>query len=136
MATSRSHSSGEDSPPPAFHYVPMSQLELDKKAQRHRTMQQRRFAKKATVSNPEQINMPPEMLRKIIRDHGDMSNRKFRNDKRVHLGALKYGECVRARMNRERERENLSGGEGGERSQLKAGRGEARARNQTSCRTR
>jgi len=23
-------------------------------------------------------------------DHGDMSNRKFRNDKRVHLGALKY----------------------------------------------
>lgn len=73
----------------------MSQLELDKKAQRHRTMQQRRFSKKATVSNPEQINMPPEMLRKIIRDHGDMSNRKFRNDKRVHLGALKYGESNR-----------------------------------------
>lgn len=48
-----------------------SQAELDKKAQRHRTMQQRRFAKKATVSNPEQISMPPEMLRKIIRDHGE-----------------------------------------------------------------
>lgn len=34
--------------------------------------------------------MPPEHLRKIIRDHGDMTNRKFRHDKRVYLGALKY----------------------------------------------
>ena len=34
--------------------------------------------------------LPPEHVRKIIKDHGDMSNRKFRNDKRVHLGALKY----------------------------------------------
>lgn len=25
---------------------------------------------------------------------GDMSNRKFRNDKRVHLGALKYSEST------------------------------------------
>lgn len=35
-------------------------------------------------------DLPPEHIRKIIKDHGDMSNRKFRNDKRVHLGALKY----------------------------------------------
>ncbi|KAF2981531.1 hypothetical protein EK904_007218 [Melospiza melodia maxima] len=34
--------------------------------------------------------MPPEHVRKIIRDHGDMTNRKFRHDKRVYLGALKY----------------------------------------------
>ena len=34
--------------------------------------------------------MPPEHVRKIIKDHGDMSNRKFPNDKHVHLGALKY----------------------------------------------
>ena len=34
--------------------------------------------------------MPPEHLRKIIRDHGDMSSRKYRHDKRVYLGALKY----------------------------------------------
>eukprot|EP01053_Blabericola_migrator_P006065 Blabericola_migrator_1__6064@NODE_305_length_10106_cov_125_059269_g249_i0_p1_GENE_NODE_305_length_10106_cov_125_059269_g249_i0NODE_305_length_10106_cov_125_059269_g249_i0_p1_ORF_typecomplete_len2341_score504_88PROCN/PF08083_11/2_2e159PRP8_domainIV/PF12134_8/1_4e132U6snRNA_bdg/PF10596_9/3_4e100U6snRNA_bdg/PF10596_9/18PRO8NT/PF08082_11/9_4e89U5_2snRNA_bdg/PF10597_9/8_2e76PROCT/PF08084_11/6_3e46RRM_4/PF10598_9/1_9e43GIIM/PF08388_11/0_059_NODE_305_length_10106_cov_125_059269_g249_i0304210064 len=34
--------------------------------------------------------MPPEHLRKIIADHGDMSSRKFRTDKRVYLGALKY----------------------------------------------
>lgn len=30
--------------------------------------------------------MPPEHVRKIIRDHGDMSSRKFRHDKRVYLG--------------------------------------------------
>jgi len=35
-------------------------------------------------------DLPPEHVRKIIKDHGDMSNRKFRNDKRVHLGAFKY----------------------------------------------
>lgn len=34
--------------------------------------------------------MPPEHLRKIMRDHGDMTSRKFRHDKRVYLGALKY----------------------------------------------
>lgn len=34
--------------------------------------------------------MPAEHVRKIIKDHGDMSSRKFRHDKRVYLGALKY----------------------------------------------
>lgn len=34
--------------------------------------------------------MPPEHLRKLLKDRGDMSNRKFRQDKRVHLGALRY----------------------------------------------
>lgn len=34
--------------------------------------------------------MPPQHVRKIIRDHGDMSSKKFRHDKRVYLGALKY----------------------------------------------
>jgi hypothetical protein len=34
--------------------------------------------------------LPPEHLRKIVRDHGDMSNRKFRHDQRAYLGALKY----------------------------------------------
>jgi len=30
------------------------------------------------------------VLRKIIKDHGDLSTKKFRHDKRVYLGALKY----------------------------------------------
>ena len=34
--------------------------------------------------------IPPEALRKIIKDHGDMSSKKYRQDKRVYLGALKY----------------------------------------------
>lgn len=34
--------------------------------------------------------MPPEHIRKIIKDHGDMSSKKFRHDKRIYLGALKY----------------------------------------------
>ena len=34
--------------------------------------------------------MPPEHVRKILKDHGDMSSRKFRSDKRVYLGALKF----------------------------------------------
>ena len=35
-------------------------------------------------------DMPAEHVRKIIKDHGDMSSKKFRHDKRVYLGALKY----------------------------------------------
>lgn len=34
--------------------------------------------------------MPPEHVRKIVRDHGDMSARKFKADRRVYLGALKF----------------------------------------------
>ena len=34
--------------------------------------------------------MPPEILRKIIRDHGNLSGRKFQKDKRIYLGAMKY----------------------------------------------
>ena len=32
---------------------------------------------------------PPEHLRKILRDHGDMSAKKFRHDKRVYLGGAR-----------------------------------------------
>ncbi|CAF1810014.1 unnamed protein product [Brassica napus] len=35
-------------------------------------------------------DMPPEHARKIIKDHGDMSSKKFTHDKRVYLGALKF----------------------------------------------
>ena len=34
--------------------------------------------------------MPSEHVRKIVKDHGDMSSKKFKHDKRVYLGALKY----------------------------------------------
>lgn len=35
-------------------------------------------------------DMPPEHLRKIVRDIGDVSQKKFSSDKRAYLGALKY----------------------------------------------
>ncbi|KAI3935633.1 hypothetical protein MKW98_022641 [Papaver atlanticum] len=36
-------------------------------------------------------DMPPEHVGKVIRDHGDMSSsKKYRQDKRVYLGALKF----------------------------------------------
>jgi hypothetical protein len=38
----------------------------------------------------QKSDLPPEHLRKIIKDHGDMSSRKYRTDKRVYLGALKF----------------------------------------------
>ena len=50
----------------------------------------RRRQGQSSYVHAEKADMPPEHLRKIVRDHGDMSARKFRHDKRVYLGALKY----------------------------------------------
>ena len=36
------------------------------------------------------LEMPVEHLRKIMKDHGDFTSRKFRADKRVYLGALRF----------------------------------------------
>jgi pre-mRNA-processing factor 8 len=64
---------------------------LQVKAQRWRSAQLAKFNLKTKQSSYiEKSNMPPEHLRKIIRDHGDMSSKKYRNDKRIYLGALKY----------------------------------------------
>ena len=62
---------------------------------RARKWQQKRVKKfkqevKGSLINMQTVEMPVEHLRKIVKDHGDMSSRKFRNDKRVYLGALKY----------------------------------------------
>lgn len=70
----------------------LTEEEIQAKAKEWRTHQSRRFSerKKHGRSQPQKEKMPPEHLRKIIKDHGDMSNRKFRHDKRIYLGALKY----------------------------------------------
>ena len=49
-----------------------------------------RDKRKFGYTEPEKEQMPPEHVRKILKDHGDMSSRKFRSDKRVYLGALKF----------------------------------------------
>lgn len=75
----------------------MSQEQLEAKARKWRAFSTRRFPGdkkgKGKVIDTGKQAMPAEHLRKIIRDHGDMSNRKFRQDKRVHLGALKVRPC-------------------------------------------
>lgn len=57
-------------------------------AQKWAQIQSKRFADKRKFGfvDAQKEDMPPEHLRKIIRDHGDMSSRKYRHDKRVYLG--------------------------------------------------
>ncbi|KAI3630235.1 hypothetical protein MIR68_011670 [Amoeboaphelidium protococcarum] len=46
--------------------------------------------KRFNVVKPQKEMMPPEHLRKLIKDRGEMASTKFRDDKRLQLGALKY----------------------------------------------
>ncbi|KAL9642017.1 hypothetical protein ABK040_004070 [Willaertia magna] len=67
-------------------------INLDEKAKDWIRLNRRRFGKKQKFNyqNTKKKFEPPEVLREIIKEHGDMSNRKYRKDKRVYLGALKY----------------------------------------------
>ncbi|KAF8567201.1 hypothetical protein P879_08804 [Paragonimus westermani] len=62
------------------------------KAREWQQLQSKKFSEKRKFGfvEAQKEEMPPEHVRKIVRDHGDMTNRKFRHDKRVYLGALKY----------------------------------------------
>jgi pre-mRNA-processing factor 8 len=73
----------------------LTELDEDKlrdKSRKWQQLQAKRYAEKRKFGfvDAQKEDMPPEHLRKIVRDHGDMTNRKFRHDKRVYLGALKY----------------------------------------------
>ena len=67
---------------------------LNNKLKQWKQLQNKRYnAKQKFGISPqsgERIMMPPQHLRKIMTEHGDMSNRRYKNDKRVYLGALKY----------------------------------------------
>lgn len=65
---------------------------LQEKIKKWQQLNQKKYSQKRKFGyvEPQKEQMPPQHLRKIIKDHGDMSNRKFRHDKRVYLGALKY----------------------------------------------
>ncbi|ODQ79585.1 hypothetical protein BABINDRAFT_171747 [Babjeviella inositovora NRRL Y-12698] len=43
-----------------------------------------------TFVHSQKVDMPPEHLRKIMAEHGDLSSKKYAADKRAHLGSLKY----------------------------------------------
>ena len=65
---------------------------LEQKSLKWNQLNTRRYGEKRKFGfvEPQKEQMPPEHVRKIIKDHGDMSSKKFRHDKRVYLGALKY----------------------------------------------
>lgn len=66
--------------------------QLAEKAQRWRKQHTKRRggSQKTGHVETQKVNMPPEHVRKIVKDHGDMTAKKFERDKRIYLGALKY----------------------------------------------
>lgn len=77
-------------------YAGHSQLDMaaqiEAKSRKWAQTNSKRFSKKKASGfvDVNKEDMPSEHVRKIVRDHGDMSSKKFRHDKRVYLGALKY----------------------------------------------
>ena len=65
---------------------------LEEKARKWQSLQSKRYGDKRKFGYVEaqKEDLPPEHLRKIVKDHGDMTSKKFCHDKRVYLGALKY----------------------------------------------
>ncbi|KAL4873299.1 hypothetical protein BDV12DRAFT_160788 [Aspergillus spectabilis] len=80
-------------PPPG--YQPPADPTVAKYAQKKtewlRT-QRNRFGekRKGGFIESQKADMPPEHLRKIVKDIGDVSQKKFSNEKRSYLGALKF----------------------------------------------
>ena len=67
--------------------------ELQEKSKQWKQHIARKFNQKRKYnfySESKKDPLPNDVLRKIIKDHGDMSSKKFKQDKRVYLGALKY----------------------------------------------
>ncbi|KAF1825263.1 pre-mRNA-processing-splicing factor 8 [Dissoconium aciculare CBS 342.82] len=80
-------------PPPGYVPQPDPQLaKLQEKKQKWIRQQRQRFAEKRRGGfvETQKADMPPEHLRKIVRDIGDVSHKKFTSDKRSYLGALKF----------------------------------------------
>ncbi|KAI4746299.1 pre-mRNA-processing-splicing factor 8 [Aureobasidium sp. EXF-12298] len=80
-------------PPPG--YKPQVDPQIAKfadKKQKWLRMQRQRFGEKRRGGfvETQKADMPPEHLRKIVKDIGDVSQKKFSSDKRSYLGALKF----------------------------------------------
>ncbi|KAL2462760.1 Pre-mRNA-proCES [Forsythia ovata] len=77
--------------PPSYTVLP-TEAQLEERARKWMQLNSKRYSDKRKFGfvETQKEDMPPEHVRKIIRDHGDMSSKKFRHDKRVYLGALKF----------------------------------------------
>ena len=87
------HSMPSAPPPPG--YQPPADPQVAKFAQKKKEwlrMQRNRFGekRKGGFVETQKADMPPEHLRKIVKDIGDVSQKKFSSDKRSYLGALKF----------------------------------------------
>lgn len=61
-------------------------------AKKWATLSKRKWSskQKSGAAATQKEHLAEEIVRKIVKDHGDMTSRKFRHDKRVYLGALKF----------------------------------------------
>ncbi|XXH04822.1 hypothetical protein Hte_011244 [Hypoxylon texense] len=85
---------GAPAPPPPG-YQPSSNPQIAKFAQKKKEWlrnQRNRFGekRKGGFVETQKADMPPEHLRKIVKDIGDVSQKKYTSDKRSYLGALKF----------------------------------------------
>lgn len=85
-------------PPPPPGYRPPADPQQSKYEQKKKEwlrIQKNRFGEKRKKGyvDTQKVDMPPEHLRKIVRDIGDVSQKKFSADKRAYLGALKFMVC-------------------------------------------
>ena len=65
---------------------------LQEKSKRWKQFVHKKYVPKQKfgLSEMSKKKLPQEVLRKIIKDHGDMPSKKFKQDIRVYLGALNY----------------------------------------------
>ncbi|PIA30998.1 hypothetical protein AQUCO_05300078v1 [Aquilegia coerulea] len=66
---------------------------MEEKARKWMQLNSKRYGDKrkfGSIAGTHKEDMPPEHIRKIMKDHGDLSSRRYGKDKRIHLGALKY----------------------------------------------
>ncbi|KAJ9645464.1 pre-mRNA-splicing factor 8 [Knufia peltigerae] len=80
-------------PPPGYRPPPDPRIaKFAQKKKEWLRSQRNRFSekRKGGFVETQKADMPPEHLRKIVKDIGDVSQKKFSSDKRSYLGALKY----------------------------------------------
>ncbi|EEQ33074.1 mRNA splicing protein PRP8 [Microsporum canis CBS 113480] len=80
-------------PPPGYRPSPNPMTtKFEQKKKEWLRSQRNRFGekRKAGFVQSQKDDMPPEHLRKIVKDIGDVSQKKFSSDKRSYLGALKF----------------------------------------------
>ena len=71
---------------------PDREKRMMEKARKWHQVRSEKFKQKTKISivDMSQMEMGPEHLRRIIMDHGDMSSKRYKDDKRVYLRAMKY----------------------------------------------